>query len=266
MRRNRESFNYYAHSKLLIAVFITVGLLNSCVTSRKTTYLQDYRKSQYPVEYIAPETYRIQPNDNLFIRVTTPDPQWSAMFNTVSPGSTTIGHSEQSVDLLSYAVNLDGTVEIPYLGAIQVAGKTVQETRQVLEEVLVDYVGDATITVKLVNNYVSILGEVDQPGRYVIYKEHLNVFQALAMAGDMAPYGNRYNVKILRKTTDGTVVKEFNLTDKNIIDSEFYYVMPNDVIYVEPMKGKFFGMYQFPFTVILSTITTFFLILRYFEN
>lgn len=257
---------HFSYFHLLIAMTCIFGILNSCVTSRKTTYLQEYKKSEYPTEPVVPEYYRIQPNDNLFIRVTTPDPQWSAMFNTVPVSATSIGYSEQSVDLVSYKVNKDGTVEIPYLGSIPVAGETIQETKIILEKALSEYITDAAITVKLVNNYISILGEVNRPGRYSIYKEHLNIFQALAMAGDMANYGNRYQVNIIRQTTEGTIVKEFDLTDKNILDSEFYYVMPNDVIYAQPMKGKFFGMSQFPYSVILSTITTFLLVLNYMQD
>jgi len=263
MKTKKRIHKKFSTFKLLIETIITFSLLSSCVTTSKTTYLQDYTESEYPDESITPENYRIQPNDNLFIRVTTPDPQRSALFNTVVAGSGTIGYSEQSVDLLSYTVDLDGTVYLPYLGVIPVAGKTIQETRIILEDALSDYVTDVAISVKLVNNYVSVLGEVNRPGRYPIYKEHLNIFQALAMAGDLANYSNRYRVNIVRQTQDGAIVKEFNLTDKNIVYSEFFYVMPNDVIYAQPMKGKFFGMSQFPYSVILSTITTFLLILNY---
>lgn len=256
---------HFLSLRLIIVTMSFLGLLSSCVTSKKTTYLQEYVESEYPTEYFAPETYQIQPNDNLFIRVTTPDPQWSAMFNTVTIGAGSIGYSAQSVDLLSYTVNLDGDVEIPYLGSVHVAGRTISETKKIMDSLLTDYVTDAAITVKLVNNYISVLGEVSRPGRYPIYKEKLNIFQALAMGGDMSVYGNRHNVRLLRQTIDSTIIKEINLTDKNVIDSEFYYVMPNDVIYVEPMKGKFFGMSQFPYSVILSTITTFLLVLNYIQ-
>lgn len=265
MQTNKGTLFHLSHIQLIIATLCVIGLLNSCVTNKKTTYLQDYDTSEYLNEGVAPENYRILPSDNLFIRVTTPDPQWSAMFNTVAAGSTTIGHSEQSVDLLSYSVNLDGTVEIPYLGAISVVGKTISEVKTILDEALADYVTDASITVKLVNNFVSILGEVNRPGQYPIFKEHLNIFQALSMAGDMTTWSDRYKVKIVRNTIDGTEVREFNLTDKNIVDSEFYFVMPNDVIYAQPMKGKFFAMSQFPYQVILSTITTFLVIMRFIQ-
>ncbi|PID91647.1 MAG: hypothetical protein CSA96_07395 [Bacteroidetes bacterium] len=255
-------------SKAFLLVFsvFSLALINSCITAEKTAYLQTYKDSSYPDESYTPETYRIQPFDHLFIRVTTPDPQWSAMFNTVAAGSTTIGHSEQSVNLLSYTVNQDGSVEIPYLGAIEVAGKTLQETKVILDAALADYISDAAITVKLVNTYVSILGEVNRPGRYPIYKDQLTIFQALSMAGDLATFSNRYELSIIRQTPDGTIVKDFDLTDKKILDSEFYYVMPNDVIYAKPLKGKFFAMSQFPYTVVLSTITTFILVLNYIQS
>ena len=88
----------------------------------------------------------------------------------------------------------------------------------------------------------------------------MNIFHALAMGGDLDVYSDRYNVQIVRQTPEGTVVKEFDLTKRDILSSEFFYVMPNDVIYAQPMKGKFFNMNTFPYAVIISTITTFILI------
>lgn len=255
---------FIPHQTCFFILAIGSCILNSCVTTKKTTYLQEYKRSDFSIEYTPPETYLIQPNDNLYIRVSTPDPRLSSLFNAMPErGSMTV--DEQSADLLSYAVQLDGSVEIPYIGSIAVAGKTLSEAKDDIEAILVDYVTDAAITVKLVNNYVSILGEVNQPGLYPIYKERLNIYQALAMAGDMAVYSDRYSLSIIRQTLEGSIVKEFDLTNKNIIDSEFYYVMPNDVIYAKPMKGKFFAMNQFPFALIFTTITTFLLLVNYFQ-
>ncbi len=252
--------------RILLTMMIITGLLGSCVTTNKSTYLQDLEDSGVPSEIYQPESYRIQPNDNLFIRVTTPDPRFSEMFNTLPTTTGSMSSTEQSVDLLSYSVHTDGTVDIPYLGSVYVAGKTVTEAEKVLQAALADYISDAGITVKLVNNYVSILGEVTRPGLYPIYKEHLNIFQALSMAGDVGEFSNRSNIKIVRSTSDGSVIREFNLTDRNIVDSAFYYVMPNDVIYVSPMKGKFFGFTQFPYMVLLSSVTTFILVLNYIQT
>jgi len=245
-------------------VFITLAM-NSCVTNKKTTYLQEYDVDQYSV-FTEDKYYEIQPSDNLYIRVVTADPSWSAMFNSLPVSTPTMSLSEPSLDLISYTVGQDGIVHIPYLEPIHVAGKTLEEVRKILLIELADYVTDPAITVKLVNNYVSILGEVVQPGRYPIYKEQLNIFQALAMAGDLRDYSDRYEIQIIREEPDSIIVKKFDLTDKEIIHSEFYIVMPNDVIYARPMKGKFFQMNAFPYALIITTISTTILLLSYINN
>ncbi len=260
MKQKQTSFS------LVIGLVLAFFLLDGCVVNEKTIYLQKYDVGKYESDFIFDETYRLQPTDNIFIRVITPDSRYAEMFNTVPVASPSISATEQSVDLLSYVVQLDGTVNIPYLGSIQVGGKTIVETKAILEKALAEYVTDVSITVKLVNYYVSILGEVSMPGRYPVYKQHLNIFQALALAGDIGDFGNRYQVKVIRSTPEGTVIKEFDLTDRSIIDSEFYYVMPNDVIYVEPMSGKFFAMNTFPFALILTTISTTVLILSFVQR
>ena len=209
--------------------------------------------------------YLIQPSDNLFIRVITPDPKWAVMFNTLPVTNTTFSITEQSTELISYPVLPNGSIDVPYLGEVHVAGKTLQEIKKILEAALADYITDYDVTVRLVNNYVSLLGDVNLPGRYAIYKDKLNIFQALAMAGDLGDYSDRYKVQIIRQTPDGAAVKELDLTNKNIIYSEFFYVMPNDVIYAQPMKGKFFKMNTFPFSIVLSTITTGLLIANYMK-
>lgn len=241
---------------LLIAVLL---IPTSCVTNKKLTYLQSDGSRE---EFIAitPATYIIQPYDNLFIKVVTPDPKLAEMFNTVSTETSGYGINELSADMLSYTVDDEGTIELPYAGRFIVAGKTLNMIKTELDKALKSYVADAVVTVKLVNNYVSIIGEVQNPGKYPIYKDRLNIFQALAMAGDLGVYSNRKKLQLIRQTPDGNVVKEFSVRDRSIIGSQFFYVMPNDVIYAPPMKGRFFQMDAFPYSVILSTITTFVLL------
>jgi polysaccharide export outer membrane protein len=248
---------------LVVAVFVL--LTGGCVTTGKTAYLQEYKEKGYTPVGLDRGTYRIQPNDNLFLKVSTPDPRWSEMFNTIPVGSPGVTTTEQTAELLSYVVQLDGTVDIPYLGSVPVAGKTLAEAKEMFEKQLADYVTDAAITVKLINNYVSVIGEVRMPGRYPVYKEQLTIFEAIAMAGDISDYGNRDKIHVIRRTNEGSVTRELDIKDKSIVDSEFYYVFPNDVIYAEPIKGKFFAMNQFPFAIILSTITTFLLVLSYIQ-
>jgi polysaccharide export outer membrane protein len=242
----------------MLLLFVVSVLLTGCVTNEKITYLQEYPETTYEDEYAPPDAYRIQPNDNVYIRVSTLDPRFSAFFNpsfdTGGSGGTRM--DESSADLMSYPVQQDGTIEIPYIGSVEVVGLTLVEAKAVIEDLMKDYVTDAAITIRLVNNYVSILGEVRRPGMYPIYKQHLNIFQAISLAGDLAIYGDRYEIRIIRQTLEGSEVREFDLTDREIIDTEYYYVLPNDVVYVKPMKERFWGLETFPWTVIFSTVTT----------
>ena len=245
---------------IIISIIVAASLvLASCVTNKKLTYLQSEGAREEFIP-ITPDTYIIQPYDNLFIKVVTPDPKWSDMFNTMPSTSYGYGLNEQSADILSYTVNDNGTIELPYAGKFMVAGKTLKMIENELNISLKSYVTDAVVTVKMVNNYVSIIGEVQRPGRYSIYKDRLNIFQALAMAGDLGIYSDRQKIQLIRQTPDGNIVKEFSLRDRNIIGSQFFYVMPNDVLYAPPMKGRFFQMDSFPYALILSTITTFILL------
>ncbi len=228
-------------------------LLGACVTTKEATYLQEYEDSTYTGEYVPPEDYLIKPNDNLYIRVTSLDPALAIMFNAMGDGGAMRG-DEASNQLMSYPVELDGTVDLPYVGAVPVAGMTLLEAKSAIATVLEDYLRDASLTVKLVNNYVSILGEVRAPGMFIIYKERLNIFEALAMAGDLADFSDRYVLAIIRQTNESTIVKEFDITDRNIIDSEYFYVMPNDVIYVKPKSGRYFAANTAPFLFAFSAI------------
>lgn len=249
--------------KNIIRLFILISIpaLSSCVTNKKLTYLQN-ETFQLDTVVVTPSDYRVLPFDNLYIKVVTPDPKWSAMFNFLPASQTGINVTEQSADLLSYVVSAEGTIQIPYAGRIAVSGKTLPVITEEVDKLLKDYISDASVTVKMINNYISLLGEVKKPGRYLIYKDRMNIFQALALGGDLTDFSNRQKIQIIRQTTKGSIVKEFTLTDRSIISSDFYYVMPNDIIYARPIKGKFFQMNSFPYSIVLSTITTFVLILN----
>ena len=110
---------------------------------------------------------------------------------------------------------------------------------------------------KLSGFRVTLIGEVKRPGRYNPYVSQLNLFEAIALSGDMTSYGNRERVMIIRKNNGKEEIFIVNMLDKNIINSEYYHLLPNDVIYVESLNAKTWGFEQFPYVLILSTLTTF---------
>ena len=246
---------YFKYLLFLLFMFI---LLVSCVSHKKLTYLQYSAVQDDRIENklaIVPSEYKIRQYDNLFVRVITPDPQWSELFNPSSGGAG--GQmTQESASLISYQVDINGEIEIPFVGKFQVVDKTLAEIKTNLDSVFSYYLKDASITVRLVNNYISILGEVNSPGRYPITKDRINIFEALAMAGDLTIYSNRQKIQLIRPSQYGSIVKEVSLLDRNILQSEFYYLMPNDIIYAEPIKGRAFQMNASVYSVLLSTIST----------
>ena len=273
---NLKYFNLFNAMGTIRSKFISVVLiilaLSSCVTNEKLIYLQADRladgtpvRVNDTIESVTPSIYRVLPNDNIYVRVVTPDPQWANMFNPL-PVTSSMNINPESAQLLSYPVELDGTVDLPYLGKIIVAGKTLSEIKHELEDALKSFISDAAVTVRLVNNYVSVVGEVSHPGRYPIYKDRMNIFEVLALAGDMEDYSNRNSVQVIRRTLNANIIQELSLLDRSIMSSEFYYLMPNDVVYAKPRKGQFFNITTFPYSLLLSSITSFILILNFINT
>jgi len=258
-------------TKILSSLSIIL-IFTSCVTHKNLTYLQysgKYDNALMSVNdariTVTPADYKLMPYDILYISVVTPDPQWSTLFNTV-PVGTGGTLTEQSAALLGYPIDKNGDINLPFIGKLQVGGKTLSETKVIVDSTLKNYVTDASITVRMVNNFVSIIGEVNLPGRFPLTKDRINVFEALSMAGDLKDYSNRQKVQLIRPSQSGPVVKEFSLTDRSILSSELYYVMPNDIIYAQPRKGRGFQMNSSIYSAILSSITTFLVIFSFFQT
>lgn len=262
--------------KLSVLSLAVIILFGSCVSRKKMTYL-NYSDTMNEIEstgreakaFITPTDYRVLPFDNLYIRVITPDPQWSEIFNPMPTGS---GGSvtEEGAALLGYPVDSNGKIEIPFVGSVEVAGKTIAEIKIRLDSIFKNYLNDAAISVRLVNNYISVLGEVRAPGRYPLSKDRINIFEAISMAGDLSEFSNRQYIKLIRQTKYGPIVKEFSVLDKNILTSEYFYVMPNDIIYAQPIRGRLFETNSTFVQIllgsigtILTSITTILLIMNY---
>ncbi|MCE5226779.1 MAG: polysaccharide biosynthesis/export family protein [Porphyromonadaceae bacterium] len=259
-------------NRILIFIFLSVNLISgSCVSRKGLTYLRysnktvDHETISEQTTSVTPAAYKIMPYDNLYIRVITPDPQWSELFN-IMPAGQGGTFTEESAALFGYSVDKYGKIEIPYVGIVEVANKTLSEIKSELDILFKNYLTDAAITVKLVNNYISILGEVEAPGRYRLTKDRLNVFEALSMAGDMTDFGNRQRVQLIRPSPYGPNIKEFTLSDRSILSSDFFYVMPNDVIYVIPARGKIFQVNSTLYTLFFTTLTSALAVIAFFRT
>ena len=237
-----------------ILFFAIVGFaLSSCVTARKVNYMQkpDKEIPSY-ADTLSFEDYELRIGDRLYVHVYSLNEEVMKMYNAGGSNASTMrqqmnqGSMGGSYDLYTYLVHEDGNIDFPTIGKVFVQGKTTREVRKELEKrlgtLLQELPGYSTISVEVnvVNRSFSIIGA--QSGRYMINKEKMTIFEALAMAGDMKEFNSRKEVKLVRERNGVTTIKTFDARTEDIVNSEYYYIEPNDIIYIREMPGYSFGI------------------------
>lgn len=239
--------------RLALVTVIALLLCSSCITNKDLTLLQDGKKMpQY--EQADYSYYRLQKNDMIRIRLLTTNDEAAAVFdmNTGSSSSSSGGNS--------YRIYEDGTIDIPFINNIPVAGLTLREAAKVIEGRMKEFVPDAMVKVALANDKFYVIAD-KKTGVYEFYKEKLNIFQALAMTGNIPNNVDRRRVRIIRPDVDGRAqVIQFDMRAKSIIGSEYYYIQPNDVIYISSIKGNFFRTESYTESVGFITTSISFLV------
>jgi polysaccharide export outer membrane protein len=181
--------------------------------------------------------------------------------------STNFMQSESGQYLFGYDVNPEGNIVLPVIGTIHVEGSSLDEARKMVAEKSRTVFRDAAVECKLLSFKFTVLGEVKIPGTYINYNNYLTVFEAIGRAGGIGDYGKRNRVLVLRPTEKGTRTYTLNLQDKSILSSEAYFLLPNDVVIVEPEKSKILSMnlplISFIATSVTSTVTMLILILNF---
>ena len=247
--------------KTLIITFFIVLLgatFSSCITSKKINYLQkpDFIIPSYN-DTVSFQEYQLRTGDCLYIRVYALNNDIAMALNggmnAMSQQSMMGGESSTS-DLYTYLVSPDGYIKFPLIDDVFVLGKNTREVKETLEQKLGTFISSCTVDVRITKRYFSVFG-AGISGRYSIPKEKINIFEALAMAGDIDLYGDRSKVRIVRETENGTEIKTFDVRSSDILHSEFYYVEHNDVIYVQTMREQFFSVTNLP-TAIATTVST----------
>lgn len=216
-------------------------LMSSCYSHRVIGYLQEPTKcNKLPVyDSVSYEPYRIRINDEIIYRLITMDETMSKML-----GTNNAANSGQYAN--SYRVHEDGTIDLPFLKPVKVQGLTEKEAQDTLKAAFREIIPDADVKVSLYNKYFSVIGDA-HAGQFYIYKEKMNIFQALAMTGDVMNSGDRRHIRIIRPRDNGEEpeILEFDMRTNSIIDSKYYYVYPNDVIYVARTKNSFYTVQNY---------------------
>ncbi|WP_294744573.1 polysaccharide biosynthesis/export family protein [uncultured Prevotella sp.] len=227
----------------IVLPLIALMLLAACGTQKDVPYFQnaesvDLSKSQYLFDA------KIMPKDQLTITVSTTNDEAATPFNLTVPTPYTVNsRSTYSQAMLqTYLVDNAGNINFPILGSIHVGGLTKSQAEKMIQDQIKPFMAEAEnpiVTVRMPGYQISVIGEVARPGTFTVSREKISILEALAQAGDLTIYGQRKNVQLIREDSTGQKsIHIFDLTDANIINSPYFYLQQNDVIYVTPNKVK----------------------------
>ena len=240
---------------LLLAMFFA-----SCVPYKKMLYLKDAQMvaENQSANYINERNvdYKLQPGDNLYIRfINTIDERNAAALAGDNTSRTYSTSSDASIYLHSYTLDENGCIELPLTGKIELKNLTVDGAKEKMQTEINKFVNQTTLIVKLSNFNLTVLGEVAKPGMYKVYQSQINLFEAVSMAGNMTNFAKKNEVKIIRQTDTGSEIHIVDMGQADILSSPYYYLKPNDIVYVEPLKIKQWGFTTFPYSTVLSIVT-----------
>jgi len=247
--------------KRLTILLVVLSILSSCVPVNRMAYVQsneDLDKTGEEQVYFIGETEEalISPDDELFIRISSADEDPNGLTSQES--------SVNEPNLLSYSVDKDGYILLPLLGKTKVGDMTVEQASDSLENLFKQYLYLPSVYIKIINKKVTILGEVANPGVYFFYNKNISILQAIGYANDITTYGDRKKVMILRENGNEIKKTYVDLTSDDLLTSAYYYVSPNDIIYISPLERKKWGLNNtVPFNLVLGLVSTTLLILTY---
>lgn len=226
-----------------IALLVCSTLLFfSCVSRKKIVYFQGMERAGSQVELNKAQNLKIKPNDLLTITVSAPEIEAAMPFNLPVTAGGTLVDSELRVagtpQLQTYLVDSEGDIEFPVLGTIKVTGLNRHELAASLKRQIQEYITNPIVNVRLVNFQVSVIGEVARPGTFDIRDEYLSLPKALGFAGDLTIYGRRDNILVMREENGAKTHAYLDLTDPDVINSPYYYLQQNDVVYIEPNNAQ----------------------------
>ena len=249
--------------KVFQFVFIAL-LMSSCVSMKKRIYIQDSKESVNTVYPIQNVEYKISKQDILYITVKS-----LSESSLVGQSQSQAGSGAMLFYLNGYSVNNQGEIFLPVIGYVSVLGKTLDEVKNDIQIKVDVFYKDAIIEVKTAGIKINVLGEVNSPGSYTFYQNEVSIFDVLATSGDLTELANKKEAKILRHSNNTVTIHKLDLTNENLLSSDFYFLQPNDVIYIEPLKVKSWGLGETgwqTFQTLMTTISSTFLIINFFNK
>lgn len=238
----------------------------SCTSRKKILYFQNKSGNDSLTNYsFQKPVYLLKSGDILYINIASINQEVVNVFNINTASNASSYYSDASLYVNGYSINDSGFVDIPVVGRVKVDGIPVSEARGLIQKQVDLYLKDATAIVKLLSYKITVLGEVGKPGVYSNYNENITVLEAIGMAGDITDYGDKTDILVVRPSMDGNEVYRLDLTDVRILNEEGYFLLPNDIVYIEPLRLKSFRMNTPNISIILSIISTLILVIRFVQ-
>ena len=231
-------------SALLILAFLILTFGSSCVSKAKLTYLQTEESLDSLTFQLERTDYRLQVNDIVNVDIRSLNAEANELFNSAEAQVQNMNAGDIIFYLQGYSVDNQGNISLPVLGEMKVVGLTIKNLKDSIDNKLGQYFQDnsAFSRVQLAGIRYSVVGDVERPGKYVIYQNQANIFDALALSGDITIVGDRQRVQIIRQFPEGVKLFEIDLTNANVINDQRFFVQPNDIINVKPLNVKSWGI------------------------
>ena len=239
---------------LLLSIFT----LSSCITNRDLEYIRS-NKELKEVK-INTQAYRLQKGDLLSIQISTTTEQQHDFFNKENTSNSQL--MLQNPYLSGYLIKEDGNLDLPSFGIVKAAGFTLRELENIIKNIAVSYFESPVVKVNITNFELTVLGEVNKPGTFKISDPEVNILYALSLSNDITQFGNRRKVKVIRNEDELNRVFYVDLTKNNLLNNADFMLHPHDIIYVAPLRKKFFAFNNITniVSISLSAVTLFLLI------
>ncbi|MFC0318045.1 MULTISPECIES: polysaccharide biosynthesis/export family protein [Olivibacter] len=248
---NQDKKIYMKKMRIGFFLVLIAFLATACQSNKTIPYFKNIPKTEYnKIEQAAYTELKIKEDDILDITIQTADVNAASQVNDAATNNSIASPGSGQQRATGFVVDKEGEVELPVLGRIKLEGLTSYEARNLIRKKANEYFVDPTVQVRFVNFKVTVIGEVNRPSSYTMPSERVTILDAIGLAGDLTIYGKRENVLLIRETNTGKELVQFNLNDSQLFKSPYYYLKQNDIIYVEPSKGKIAAAESSRFSVI----------------
>ena len=255
---------YIAGRPAAVFVLMLVMCCASCVPSESLIYLQKSGETAAEVFEYNKQDYQLQMNDILDVKISSLNPEVNALFNASTMGTMQVAQATAQTGgdlfyITGYSVDQDGNIDIPFVGKVNVLGLTLNQAHSAVDAEVAKLFTNYHLQVKLGGVRFSVLGEFNRPGKHVVMQNQVTIFEAISLGGDLSHVANREEIRLIRQHPDGTQIHTIDLLDRSVVESPYYFMQPNDVLYAEPLPQKVWGVGVTgtqTLNTILSTLST----------